>query len=51
MPVTLLITFEAFLNLRYLSVITWAVYITGLWYVAYCVYMLNKKLVNYIQEE
>lgn len=53
MPVTLVIVFEAFdsfLNLRYLSVVTWIVYITGLWYVAYRVYMLNKKLVQYMQE-
>ena len=54
MPVTLVITFEAFdpfLNLRYLSVITWTVYIAGLWYVAYRVFMLNKKLMQYMQEE
>jgi len=54
MPVTLVITFEAldpFLNMRYISILTWGVYIAGLWYVAYRVYTLNKNLMRYMQEE
>ncbi len=54
MPVTLVITFEALdpiPELKTLSILTWAVYILGLWYVAYRVFTLNKTLANYMEEE
>lgn len=54
MPVTLVITFEALdpiPELKILSILTWAVYILGLWYVAYRVFTLNKTLANYMEEE
>ena len=54
MPVTLVITFEALdpvPQLKSLSILTWAVYLLGLWYVAYRVYNLNKVLADYIEEE
>ena len=54
MPVTLVITFEALdpvPQLKSLSIITWAVYLFGLWYVAYRVYNLNKVLADYMEEE
>ncbi len=54
MPVTLVITFEALdpvPQLKTLSILTWAVYLLGLWYVAYRVFTLNKTLANYMEEE
>ena len=54
MPVTLVITFEALdpiPELKILSILTWAVYILGLWYVAYRVFTLNKALANYMEEK
>ena len=54
MPVTLVITFEALdpiPELKTLSILTWAVYILGLWYVAYRVFTLNKTLANYMEKE
>ena len=54
MPVTLVITFEALdpiPQLKTLSILTWAVYLLGLWYVAYRVFTLNKALANYMEEE
>ena len=54
MPVTLVIAFEALdpvPQLKSLSILTWAVYLLGLWYVAYRVYNLNKVLADYIEEE
>lgn len=54
MPVTLVIAFEALdpvPQLKSLSIITWAVYLLGLWYVAYRVYTLNNTLANYMDEE
>lgn len=54
MPVTLVITFEALdpvPQLKTLSILTWAVYLLGLWYVAYRVFNLNKTLANYMEEE
>ena len=54
MPVTLVITFEALdpvPQLKTLSIITWAVYLIGLWYVAYRVFTLNKTLANYMEEK
>ena len=54
MPVTLVIAFEALdpiPQLKTLSIITWAVYLLGLWYVAYRVFTLNKALANYMEEE
>lgn len=54
MPVTLVITFEALdpiPELKTLSILTWAVYLLGLWYVAYRVFTLNKTLANYMEEE
>ncbi|NOR47590.1 MAG: sodium:proton antiporter [Methanosarcinaceae archaeon] len=54
MPVTLVIAFEALdpiPQLKTLSILTWAVYLLGLWYVAYRVFTLNKALANYMEEE
>ncbi len=54
MPVTLVIAFEALdpiPQLKTLSILTWAVYLLGLWYVAYRVFTLNKTLANYMEEE
>ena len=54
MPVTLVITFEALdpvPQLKSLSILTWAVYLLGLWYVAYRVFTLNKTLAKYMEEE
>ncbi len=54
MPVTLVITFEALdpiPELKNLSILTWIVYLFGLWYVAYRVYNLNKHLAKYMEEE
>ena len=54
MPVTLVITFEALdpiPELKNLSILTWIVYLLGLWYVAYRVYNLNKILAKYMEEE
>ena len=53
MPVTLVITFEALdpvPQLKTLSILTWAVYLLGLWYVAYRVFTLNKTLAKYMEE-
>lgn len=54
MPVTLVIAFEALdpiPQLKTLSILTWAVYLLGLWYVAYRVFTLNKALANYMEKE
>jgi len=54
MPVTLVIAFEALdpiPQLKTLSILTWAVYLLGLWYVAYRVFTLNKTLANYMEKE
>ena len=54
MPVTLVIAFEALdpvPELKTLSILTWAVYLLGLWYVAYRVYNLNKTLAEYMEEK
>lgn len=54
MPVTLVIAFEALdpvPQLKTLSILTWTVYLLGLWYVAYRVYNLNKTLVDYMEEK
>lgn len=54
MPVTLVITFEALdpiPQLKTLSILTWAVYLLGLWYVAYRVFTLNKTLAKYMEEK
>ncbi|MDO9518425.1 MAG: sodium:proton antiporter [Methanosarcinaceae archaeon] len=54
MPVTLVITFEALdpiPELKNLSILTWIVYLLGLWYVAYRVYNLNKTLEKYMEEK
>ncbi|TGC07315.1 sodium:proton antiporter [Methanolobus halotolerans] len=54
MPVTLVITFEALdstHNLKILSLVTWVVYLIGLWYVASRVFKLNKTLIGYLDEE
>ena len=54
MPVTLVITFEALdpvPELKILSILTWLVYLLGLWYVAYRVHNLNTNLAKYMEEE
>lgn len=54
MPVTLVITFEALdpiPELKSLSILTWVVYVFGLWYVAYRVHALNTTLAKYMEEE
>ncbi|MDY0385942.1 MAG: sodium:proton antiporter [Methanolobus sp.] len=54
MPVTLVITFEALddtPNLQLLSIVTWIVFLLGLWYVASRVFKLNKTLIGYLDEK
>ncbi len=54
MPVTLVIVFEALAEthtLRMLSIVTWVVYLAGLWYVAIRVFRLNKTIITYIDNE
>ena len=53
MPVTLVIVFEALdstESLKWLSIVTWAVYILGLWYVASRVFRLNKRILEHLKE-
>ncbi len=53
MPVTLVIVFEALDStpkLKYLSLATWLIYLTGLWYVAARVFKLNKTLIGYLDD-
>lgn len=53
MPVTLVIVFEALdstESLKWLSIATWAVYITGLWYVVSRVFRLNKRILEHLKE-
>ncbi len=54
MPVTLVIAFEALddtHNLKLLSIVTWIVFLMGLWYVASRVFKLNKTLIGYLDEK
>lgn len=54
MPVTLVITFEALddtHNLKLLSIVTWVVFLMGLWYVASRVFKLNKTLIGYLDKK
>ncbi|MGB3908336.1 MAG: sodium:proton antiporter [Methanomethylovorans sp.] len=53
MPVTLVIAFEALdptESLKWLSIVTWLVYICGLWYVASRVFKLNSRILKHLKE-
>lgn len=53
MPITLIVAFETLDSTGYfkwISIITWIIYIVGLWYVASRVFNLNNRIIAHLKE-